>query len=958
MAGDAAPAPVRRSSRAAKPSIKVDNDTLYPRDIPLPIHPTEHPIDASNYGYRWLKRQKQLNKEWFKHLDFINVGLDIIKKLFWTDNLANTHNVYIDPPRALRRDPKTIKQFMEKGTNQKRGIVKTYSKYEDSEELDMLYPDVDSTASESEDSSIDYGSDWEMYEPIYVDNEIKTYQCPGLTMEGIRNSSRLTDERKADLSYGFKHVVREGMVAKAKLLHPDNFLWDDEAYHGAHGALTTGVKSRVDWLVYEKPPVDDEYNFATIRDVNCTQSSLKEGMPCANCQKSRQHLLRRITQTADIRRKPLHKYTTNAALQRTPSVINEKAVALANQLKTLQQSYRAKLFKKMSHDEGVAVEVNESSDYIFNDDVTNNMENFLAEEVSKDSLAYYVFTESVRKHKIAKETGKRSVRHCPIAIRLGALIRGKMGYSGGLYDLVASALGLPTDRTLQEYTIPTTNDPDGILVKNIMREMQIFNDRNPNAGLFDWERHVTLAFDSMSCKGRFVVNFHTNEIVGMATDCLKPNVILNELTELQKSDMTGEQIQEAGEDANKDPPVPDVAKHFLIFAATTWSPNAQDGRRSKHQFVCARYCLKTIDSEFLIPTIRKIILHLSYCGFLVDTIVGDGASENRSTFKILATISARDILTEHYGDALMEAMPSDFKIAFYHPNPVYKDHIKIFIGGEMPHWVKKFRNAMDSKNKILCWQGCEFSLKLFEDMWKLMNDSGVAGRNDVRVYKFGNEHFNLNSYNKMRVFLAVQIPSQTMIRLIKDCCEAHPDDYDLEAYEPVIEIFDKVDRLVDIINATRRDLKVEYIDGPQHKHIFELFSVLQLFQLWREDAENFEFITRESYEDLQWMVFGMAGVACTYLDGDKSKKMHQGRSGSDVCEHFFAKIRQVNTNPNPQQCREITSKICGQGIGANHLFNFKSGSNTAGIKRDHDAYLAPVHKRQKGKTKQKESLIG
>ena len=45
MAGDAAPAPVRRSSRAAKPSIKVDNDKLYPRDIPLPIHPTEHPID-------------------------------------------------------------------------------------------------------------------------------------------------------------------------------------------------------------------------------------------------------------------------------------------------------------------------------------------------------------------------------------------------------------------------------------------------------------------------------------------------------------------------------------------------------------------------------------------------------------------------------------------------------------------------------------------------------------------------------------------------------------------------------------------------------------------------------------------------------------------------------------------------------------------------------------------------
>ena len=51
-----------------------------------------------------------------------------------------------------------------------------------------------------------------------------------------------------------------------------------------------------------------------------------------------------------------------------------------------------------------------------------------------------------------------------------------------------------------------------------------------------------------------------------------------------------------------------------------------------------------------------------------------------------------------------------------------------------------------------------------------------------------------------------------------------------------------------------------------------------------------KFITQESYEDLCWMVFGTAGVACTYLDKNWRLKMHQGRSGSDVCEHFFAKI--------------------------------------------------------------------
>ena len=54
--------------------------------------------------------------------------------------------------------------------------------------------------------------------------------------------------------------------------------------------------------------------------------------------------------------------------------------------------------------------------------------------------------------------------------------------------------------------------------------------------------------------------------------------------------------------------------------------------------------------------------------------------------------------------------------------------------------------------------------------------------------------------------------------------------------------------------------------------------ILQLFKEWKDESSAFEFITPQTYEDLKWMVFGMAGVACTYLDSDKKKKIHQGRS--------------------------------------------------------------------------------
>ena len=91
----------------------------------------------------------------------------------------------------------------------------------------------------------------------------------------------------------------------------------------------------------------------------------------------------------------------------------------------------------------------------------------------------------------------------------------------------------------------------------------------------------------------------------------------------------------------------------------------------------------------------------------------------------------------------------------------------------------------------------------------------------------------------------------------------------------------------------------------------------------------------------------MTGLAYTYLDEDGSKQILQARSGSDVCEHFFAKICQVNTNPTQQQCREISSKISGQGNIDAGAFMSKGGHNTAGVKRDAADLMAPLPKKPK-----------
>ena len=46
-------------------------------------------------------------------------------------------------------------------------------------------------------------------------------------------------------------------------------------------------------------------------------------------------------------------------------------------------------------------------------------------------------------------------------------------------------------------------------------------------------------------------------------------------------------------------------------------------------------------------------------------------------------------------------MNLDYKIAFACPNPVYAETIDIFIGADMPHWMKKLGNTMDNKKQAI-----------------------------------------------------------------------------------------------------------------------------------------------------------------------------------------------------------------------------------------------------------------
>ena len=262
--------------------------------------------------------------------------------------------------------------------------------------------------------------------------------------------------------------------------------------------------------------------------------------------------------------------------------------------------------------------------------------------------------------------------------------------------------------------------------------------------------------------------------------------------------------------------------------------------------------------------------------------------------------------------SLFDNLPNDkLKIAFAHPCDT---EIKVFIGGEMPHLVKKIVNRLErtscSKNKVsLAFRGHPMSLNMIKEAW-LWDDEGFG---TIRKTVLTEDHFYKNAYSRMRVHLAVQVLSASVVslidRYIKDPNVQAEKGVDIvQKFGPLKEIVGACDRLVDIWNANYSK-KCECIDSPNHRHIKELHVILLVFAEWKNGCRNKdEFITNKSWEDLCWLVYGIKGIACEYLLNNKSRRIMQRRGGSDVCENEFAAYRQSNSNGSEFDIRGIEAR--------------------------------------------------
>eukprot|EP00957_Ditylum_brightwellii_P052564 3985687-Ditylum_brightwellii.AAC.1 len=100
----------------------------------------------------------------------------------------------------------------------------------------------------------------------------------------------------------------------------------------------------------------------------------------------------------------------------------------------------------------------------------------------------------------------------------------------------------------------------------------------------------------------------------------------------------------------------------------------------------------------------------------------------------------------------------DTKIVFYHPI-IKDDKIIVLIGDEMPHWVKKFANVLESSDNSKSLRKLKFrdkylSLEMLCQLY--LTSGGDDYFSSIGQHYFSVGHFVKDAMSRMKVHLVVQ----------------------------------------------------------------------------------------------------------------------------------------------------------------------------------------------------------
>lgn len=510
----------------------------------------------------------------------------------------------------------------------------------------------------------------------------------------------------------------------------------------------------------------------------------------------------------------------------------------------------------------------------------------------------------------------------------------------GRYDFMAQVFPMPSASRVAEFCSHGGGSPDGILWENLESlSEEIRQECGDDILDDDIRRLFFLAFDSTKIVDGIAMNPHTNEIVGVAYDktigfdafdavvSRMENVVAEGTT--SDDEYLDEETEKMDKSASHLKERPEMAKNYMVFIIQSTAAS-----HSKFKTTVARYGLHSVNAEFLTREIKQITAAMYLYNMTVVQVGCDGAPENRSALHQLATLSVRDMIElgvfpEEW--LKLANVPLDFRVAYRHPSYPESDNVFVWIHTDMPHWIKKWLNAMecssskDSK-RSLCFQGQPLTLKMCEDIWR----RSVCSQGAICTSRLGDDSFIKNAASRMQFYLAARVTSQSMVQLILKYCH---DENERTMYQPLVKILLLLDRMIDIINA-KAVKRFEHLGGPSTPgYVAHLLKTVQTFTEWHSKAaEANHFIPESLYEDLCWVCFSVIGLCMAHIGPScvhPTRRLAQDRLGSDVVEARFCACKARNANTKESMDWAMArADTCDQA----RVFNMKDKSNAC--KRD------------------------
>lgn len=570
----------------------------------------------------------------------------------------------------------------------------------------------------------------------------------------------------------------------------------------------------------------------------------------------------------------------HADLVRHPDLASRALMERTSEIKRLKQRIRRagawRIQKEGMHCTPREARIILKADDVMGDtffDATNDPTG-IAEEMWRCQIK--ALTSGLGKTSRGPGSKRSGLRYHPALYRMALSVLAKAGPAA--YEELRSLLFFPSTRSLRKRKLDRKRQ-SGVMCETLIAFLSTFD---PKKELF------CLSFDSMKIVDGITYNSFSGDIVGVDESV---TAMTSAAFEAAAKEVLGER-NDAQVDHTR------AAEEYFV-----WILSSVTGRCSI-RFPIARFTAgagKT--AAALIQQFYEVERSILQHGIRVIALTADGAGENRQLFRALATIPVSRFLDAN----MMRGVPEEARekwdiINVARPHPLFGEALPMFLIPDPSHFIKKMCNALEFSNTQASGRQLRFPraegrgserlcLAMLEHVWELSEK--CRAHLPLRNRKLKRHHFRKDPALRMRVHLAAQVLSNTMVRIIDE--NVPPDQ--AAKYRPLRTYVKTMNDLLDIVN-TRHGLVYEKSDPRMMK----LLDIYGFYRNWDEAVRHVDlveldgvsrkmaFIDGELFHELKLVCLGFPCLVAHYGEsGDTSLCLR--RISSDVCEHHFGNIR-------------------------------------------------------------------